>query len=154
MRRKDREITDPKRINEIIAACDCCRVGLADGESVYVVPLNFGYSGDVGVFYFHCAKEGKKLALIAANPNAGFELDTNHEVIRGEKGCSFSFRYSSVMGKGKITEVAEPAEKKAALALIVAHYGGPGDGRFTGAEAASVTVLRLDVTEMTAKEHR
>jgi len=42
MRRADREVKDEKRIDEIIRACDCCRLGFIDGDSVYIVPLNFG----------------------------------------------------------------------------------------------------------------
>ena len=43
MRRKDREITDPGKIREIIAACDCCRLGFCDGGRAYIVPLDFGF---------------------------------------------------------------------------------------------------------------
>ena len=42
MRRADREVTDPVKIREIITSCDCCRLGLCDGERAYVVPLDFG----------------------------------------------------------------------------------------------------------------
>ena len=56
MRRKDREITDLERIDEIIRACDCCRLGFQDGEGVYIVPVNFGFAWEDGkrVLYFHC----------------------------------------------------------------------------------------------------
>ena len=156
MRRKDREITSEKRVNEIIAACNCCRLGLADGVGTYVVPLSFGYTAEDGkrIFYFHCAGEGKKLALLKANPNVGFELDTNHALVRGETGCSFTFLYSSVMGKGTVETVTELEEKKTALSLIVVHYGGPAEWRCTDAEAKTVTVLKLTVTEISYKEHR
>ncbi len=156
MRRTDREVTDAKRIDEVIRACDCCRLGLRDGDGVYVVPMSFGYETENGkrAFYFHCAGEGRKLELLKANPNAGFELDTNHETVRAEKGCDFSFRYSSVIGKGTVATVPDTQEKKKALALIVSQYGGAGNWRFTDAEAARVTVLRLDVSEMACKEHR
>lgn len=43
MRRNDRAVTEPNRIDEIIRACDCCRLGFADGEESYIVPLNFGF---------------------------------------------------------------------------------------------------------------
>ncbi|MDD3213329.1 MAG: pyridoxamine 5'-phosphate oxidase family protein [Eubacteriales bacterium] len=156
MRRKDREITDVNAINGMIQACDCCRLGIKDGNSVYIVPLNFGYSyiGGKGVFYFHCANEGKKLTLLGHGSAVGFELDTNHQLVRGEKGCDFTFLYSSVIGRGIVTRIEETEEKERALALIVSHYGGPGDWHFTEAEAQSVTVLRLDVLKMTAKENR
>jgi len=43
MRRSDREVKDSARIDEIIRMCDCCRLGLVDGDGVYIVPLNFGF---------------------------------------------------------------------------------------------------------------
>ena len=43
MRRKDREITDEAKIDEIISRCNCCRIGFNDSGEVYIVPLNFGY---------------------------------------------------------------------------------------------------------------
>lgn len=60
MRRKDREITDPERIRDIVERCACCRIGFYDNGEVYIVPLNFGYEiGEHGyVFYFHGAAEG------------------------------------------------------------------------------------------------
>ncbi len=113
MRRKDREVTDPHRLTEIIRACDCCRLGIRDGEGAYVVPLNFGYRAEgKGVFYFHCAKEGYKLTLLEQAPNVGFEMDTHHELRRGPKGCDFTFLYSSVMGRGVVRTVTALAEKR------------------------------------------
>ena len=43
MRRKDREVTDLSQLEEIIRQCDCIHLGLLDGDSPYVVPMNFGY---------------------------------------------------------------------------------------------------------------
>lgn len=65
MRRKDREITDSLRIADIINRCTCCRIGFYDDGEIYVVPLNFGYEvkDDSYVFYFHGAKEGRKIDL-------------------------------------------------------------------------------------------
>ena len=83
MRRKDREVTDPQRIEEIISACHCCRLGFCDGGKPYIVPLNFGFfrREDGGyTFYFHSAREGRKLDLIRQTGWAGFELDTGYQI--------------------------------------------------------------------------
>lgn len=79
MRRKDREVTDPGKIREIIAACDCCRLGLCDNGRAYIVPLDFGFAEQDGhyTFYFHSAKEGRKIGLIREAGWAAFEMDTN-----------------------------------------------------------------------------
>ena len=75
MRRTDREITDAEKITQIIQTCHCCRLGFCDNGAVYIVPLNFGYAEENGkrVFYFHSAKSGRKLDLIAGTPSVGFE---------------------------------------------------------------------------------
>ena len=35
MRRKDREVTDEARIDEIISRCNCCRIGFNDSGEVH-----------------------------------------------------------------------------------------------------------------------
>lgn len=66
MRRQDREIKDPEKILSIIAACPYCHLGFSDQGKPYVVPVNFGYAVEDGrtVFYFHGAREGRKIDLI------------------------------------------------------------------------------------------
>ena len=58
MRRKDREVTDSAKIDEIISSCDVCRLGFNDNGRVYIVPLSFGFENDGGrrIFYFHSAR--------------------------------------------------------------------------------------------------
>jgi hypothetical protein len=155
MRRKDREVTDPRRIDGIIGACDCIRLGIATNGAPYVVPMNFGYTrmGEQAVFYLHCAREGRKLDLLRQNPCVGFTLDTNHLVHTDEAGCAFSFRFQSVIGTGDVFFVTDVGEKKDALRRIVAQYSARDDWTFTDAQTESVTVLRLRVAEMTCKEH-
>ena len=106
MRRKDREVLEEVKIDEFIRACDCCRIGFYDKENdeVYIVPLNFGYSNvdNKRVFYFHGAKEGRKIDLISKSTKVTFQMDTNHELIVGKMACNYSERYQSVMGTGLI----------------------------------------------------
>lgn len=156
MRRSDREVTDPAAIQAIIRACDCCRLGISDGETPYVVPLNFGYCECEGAytFFFHCAPTGKKLHLLEKNPNVGFELDTNHAVNTAETACGYSFRFQSVIGKGYIVKIEDPVEKKDALQRIMEHYSNRDDWPLSEESLEGVTLLRLNVQEMTCKEHR
>lgn len=42
MRRKDREITDFDEIVAIMRKCDVCRIAVNDGDTPYIVPMNFG----------------------------------------------------------------------------------------------------------------
>ena len=104
MRRQDREVTDPGKIDRVIAACHCCRLGFCDQGKAYIVPLNFGYAVEDGkyVFYFHGAKEGRKIDLIRAGGTVGFELDTHYKLNEGDSACAYSARFQSVIGTGSV----------------------------------------------------
>lgn len=69
MRRKDREITDFNEIRKIIDACEILRLGLADGDFPYIVPVNFAYTVTDGqiCFYIHGAVAGRKYELLCRN---------------------------------------------------------------------------------------
>jgi nitroimidazol reductase NimA-like FMN-containing flavoprotein (pyridoxamine 5'-phosphate oxidase superfamily) len=118
VRRRDREVKDTGRVLEILRECDCCRVALNDGGWPYIVPLSYGFEFDGGALrlYFHCAKQGKKLELMARDGRAAFELDCGHALERGEAACDYSYFYSSVMGRGTLSAVSDPAERGGAAA--------------------------------------
>lgn len=154
MRRADRAVTDRRRILEIIEACDCCRVGFSCPDGAYIVPLSFAFvPGAPDRFYFHGAADGRKADLIRTAPRVGFELDCAHALTPGESGCAYSYRYQSVIGTGLIREVCSREEKKQALSAIMAHYEKDRAFAFTDAQAQRVAVFRLDVTQLTCKEH-
>lgn len=156
MRRRDREVKDTGRVLEILRECDCCRVALNDGGWPYIVPLSYGFEFDGGALrlYFHCAKQGKKLELMARDGRAAFELDCGHALERGEAACDYSYFYSSVMGRGTLSAVSDPAEREAALRLIMEHYTGRADWDFGGRWFDAAQLLRLDVTEWSCKENQ
>lgn len=155
MRRKDREITDEHKIEKIIASCHCCRLGFNDKGQVYIVPLNFGYVLDEGkyVFYFHGAKEGRKMDLIKSNPQVGFELDTNYKLNEAETACQYSARFQSVIGNGAVSIVEEPEEKKKGLLSIMKQSTGKEEWQFSEQMLNAVCVFKLAVETLSCKEH-
>lgn len=153
MRRRDREITDPKAIREVIRSCDCCRLAFSEGKSAYIVPLSFGYDEEENAFYFHGAGEGKKIDLTRQNGYAGFELDTDHGLVEANQACAYSFRYSSVVGEGPIRVLEDPGEKEKGLNCIMGHMSGKDRWEYPEAMLKKTAVLRLDVEKMSGKEH-
>ena len=155
MRRKEREVLDSNKINEIILSCDCCRIGLNTDKAPYIVPLNFGYEtiNNIPTFYFHGAKEGRKMALIHENPFVGFELDTNGEVVGEGAACEYSYYYQSVIGTGKITIVDDLSEKLTAFQLIMKHYTQKEHWDIPESALQATTILKLEADEMSCKEH-
>jgi nitroimidazol reductase NimA-like FMN-containing flavoprotein (pyridoxamine 5'-phosphate oxidase superfamily) len=61
-------------------------------------------------------------------------------------------RYRSVIGFGRAVILEDPAEKKHGLNCIMRHYQG-GTHEFSGADVASVTVIRIRIESMTGKKH-
>ena len=157
MRRKDREVLDEVKIDKFIRNCDCCRIGFYDKENneVYIVPLNFGYShvDNKRVFYFHGAKEGRKIELISKTKKVSFEMDSNHELIVGKMACNYSERYQSVMGTGLISFVEDKDEKIAALNEIMFQSTGKKDWDFPEPMLNGVAVFMIEVTSLSCKEH-
>ena len=155
MRRKDREVTDPVKIADIISQCTCCRIGFYDEKEVYIVPLNFGYAekDNTYVFYFHGAKEGRKLDLIAKSPSVGFEMDTNYALNKADIACGHSARFQSIVGNGVVSIVSEPEEKRLGLSLLMEHNTGKREWSFHKKMLEAVTVFKLEVTKLSCKEH-
>ena len=155
MRRADCEVTEPGRIREIIAACDCCRLGLCDGGRAYIVPLDFGFAERDGryTFYFHSAREGRKIDLIRKSGWASFEMDTGHRWVSDEIACGYTARYQCVMGGGPVRLLETEEERREGLFALMEHIAGPKDWAFGGPALDAAAVFRLDAEELTCKVH-
>jgi hypothetical protein len=150
MRRKDREVTDRAEIETILNEATVCRIGLADGDGPYVVPVCFGYEN--GAVFIHSAPEGKKIEMLAKNPRCCFEVDVCDQIIRGDNPCSWGMRYRSVIGYGRAVTLMQPEEKRHGLNCIMSHYGS-GTYEFSERDIGSVTVIRIAIESMTGKKH-
>ena len=153
MRRADRAISGTEEVEEIIRKADVCRLALANDNFPYIVTMNFGYTNDPEqMIYFHCAKEGKKLDMIRRNNYVCFEMDTDHQIIKGKNGCDWGMRFTSIIGYGNICEVTEKSERISGLNCLMTHYGGEGEYLYDEKVFEQTTILRLKILEMTAKK--
>ena len=155
MRRWERQVMDPDRIEDVIRACHCCRLGLYDGGRVYIVPLNFGYENNQGKrwLYFHSASKGRKIDLLKTGQTVGFEMDTNYQLQYAAEACGYSAKYASVIGAGTVSFLKETDEKVHALQQIMLHYTGKADWTFPDKALSSTCLFRLEVTELSCKAH-
>lgn len=151
MRRHEKSISETDIIEDIIRRSDVCRIALSNENIPYIVAMNFGYRSSPSVLYFHCANEGRKLEMIKQNSLVCFEMDTDHKIYTGKKGCDWGMRYSSVVGYGNITIISEEEAKKEGLDFIMRHYGGENEYNYNEETLKKTTLLRLDITEMSGK---
>lgn len=159
MRRADREITNIDEIAEVIKSCSCCRLGFNDDGEVYIIPLNFGFElkDSKITFYFHGAKQGRKIELIENSPQVGFELDTNHRVYSLNEdsiACDYTASYKSVIGTGKVSVVQGREEKMHGLNLLMEQCTGKRDWTFDDKMLNSVAVFKLEANKFSCKAHK
>jgi nitroimidazol reductase NimA-like FMN-containing flavoprotein (pyridoxamine 5'-phosphate oxidase superfamily) len=153
MRRTDREIAEREILNEIIGKSDVCRVAFADNNIPYIVTMNFGYSDEgLGILWFHCATEGRKLEMIKKNNFVCFEMDTDHRLYGGEQGCDWGMSFSSIVGYGKISIITDNTLKLTGLNAIMAHYAGNREFSYDEAVISRTTILKLEITEISGKK--
>jgi nitroimidazol reductase NimA-like FMN-containing flavoprotein (pyridoxamine 5'-phosphate oxidase superfamily) len=150
MRRKEQEIRSHAELEAILHRATVCRLGLAVGNEPYVVPVSFGYQD--GCLYVHSSPEGKKIEMLRQNPRVCFEVDVEEELVRKDTPCAWSIRYRSVIGWGRAAFLTAEEEKRRALDVIMAHYGGAVPGNYTEKGLREVTVLRIEIAGMTGKK--
>ncbi|MDR0661449.1 MAG: pyridoxamine 5'-phosphate oxidase family protein [Prevotellaceae bacterium] len=127
MRRKDRQVTDIQEIKAIIDKADGCRITFAADKVLYIVALNFGYerNGELPIFYFHCAHEGKKLDLMKRNNLVCLRLDVDHELEYIAEKVYCTMNYGSIIAMGRLELVTDEEERIKGLNLLMQHSDRP-----------------------------
>ena len=154
MTKRERQVTDPEQILHILDTGKVVHLGLSVNDEPYVVPMNYGYTMEEGklTLYLHSAVRGKKLDMIRANSKVFFEIDCDRMPFEGRVPCQYGMVYSSIMGRGTATLVEDAEGKKQAMTILMKTQTGK-DFSFNDRLVSIVTVIRIDVSEYTAK-HR
>ena len=152
VRRKDRMLEDGKDMELLergeygmLALCGDPETGIWP----YAVPLSYVLMD--GAVYFHCAKEGRKMDLLARNNRVCFTVvgDTQPVYIK-----DFSTYYESVMVFGHAAPVEDEEEKYRALFQLAEKYlpdhmdKADGDIRHAFSRTA---VFRISLERVTGK---
>jgi nitroimidazol reductase NimA-like FMN-containing flavoprotein (pyridoxamine 5'-phosphate oxidase superfamily) len=141
-------IRDQGTIEEIIRSANVCRVGLCDRGQPYVVPVSFGYEDHT--VYFHSSLRGRKMDVLRENSAVCVEFDVDGAVVQADSPCKWNLEYRSVIGFGKAIVIESLEEKRAALDVIVRHYGGEPGGYAEGT-LRKTAVVKVEIESMTGK---
>ena len=152
--KREREVTDPKEILEILDKSMVVHLAMVDGDEPYLVPMNYGYTMEQGklTLYLHSAVRGKKLEILRENPTVFFEMNCDLIPFEGPVPCRYGLSYTSLMGQGQARIIEDPEEKQRAMAILMKTQSGK-DFAFNEKLVSIVSVIRIDVAEFTAK-HR
>jgi hypothetical protein len=149
MRRHEQEITDRQVIEEILQKALICRIGLADNNMPYIVPVCFGYKD--GSLYVHSSRYGLKMDMIDRNNNVCFEVEVDVETIPAAVACKWSVTYRSVVGFGKASVLENEEERIHALNIIMEHYTGKSPHEYHPHSLEKAAIIEIQVESMTGK---
>jgi nitroimidazol reductase NimA-like FMN-containing flavoprotein (pyridoxamine 5'-phosphate oxidase superfamily) len=149
MRRHDKEIRSRDEIDTIIRAAEVCRIGFAENNEPYLVPVSFGFDGER--IFFHTAPRGRKIDFIEANNRVCFEFETDVSLVKNpDDACAWTFSFRSVIGYGTVSELVSTEEKNHALNQIMLHYS-ERDWDIPEQRTATTRVWRIDIESVTGK---
>ncbi len=147
LRRKDKQITDPKEIESIIRAAKTCHVAMVDEGEPYIVPVTFGYDGRS--LYFHSALEGRKIEALKKDPRVCFNIVSEARVVEQPPDCATKYR--SVTGYGTAALLTDVDQKLAAIKVLMLHsLGHEVDFPVKGMDR--MLVVRIDIEHLTGKQ--
>lgn len=150
MRRHECEVTDDAVIERILGRATVCRVAMVDDREPYLVPMNCGWNGHSLVL--HAASEGRKLAILRANPRVCVEIEEDVQIVTGSTGEDCTATYVTVIATGTAAFITDPQAKAEGLNTIIrqCHTGFPEE-QFSDAVLARVTVLEVQFDRITCK---
>lgn len=138
-------------IDEIITKNKVCHVGMISLDNMpYVIPMNFGYEGDI--IYLHSAQEGSSINALEKNPNVCIVFCTEPQLTYQNENvaCSYRMKGASAMCRGKVVFIEDFDEKIKALDIIMRQYT---DKPFTYSAPAvnNVKVWKVEIEDISTK---
>jgi len=115
MRRTDRQITDRAEIDQLLSEARYATIALADGDQPYVVTLSCGFDAASNRLYFHVARAGRKLDIIARNPKACATVIADGGYKHGE--CAHPFE--SVVMDGTMRLIDDPEQVREGMRVLI-----------------------------------
>ena len=139
-------------VYSILDTAFVCHVGFSVDGQPFVIPTNFGRSGDT--LYLHGSAASRMLNTLSGGVPVCVTVTHVDGLVLARSAFHHSVNYRSVMILGKAQLVEDPAEKMAALRIFTEHVmkGRWNDVRIpTEQELKATTVLSLPLEEVSAK---
>jgi len=143
---------DRETVHAILDAAFVCHVGFSVEGQPYVIPTNYGRSGDT--VYLHGSAASRMLRTLSEGVPVCVTVTLVDGLVLARSAFHHSVNYRSVVMLGAARLVEDPAEKMEALRLFTEHVmkGRWNEVRWpTEQEMKATTVLALPLEEVSAK---
>ena len=152
LRRSDKALDDQAEIERILSTARYISVSMCRDDQPYVVLLNHGFDRERRCLYFHCAGQGRKMDILAANPRVwGMAVED-----LGYKDGECDHAYRSVMFGGSVTFPADDSDKRAALEVMIRQQESDPERvmaeQLKPSQVAAVTIGRIDIESWSGKQ--
>lgn len=149
MRREDRQMSAEWAL-DVMKRAPYITVSMTDEDGFpYSVPLSLANTDDT-TFYFHGAKEGRKIDILKKNPRVCLSAVTKCHPLVGPKDDSFTLEFQSAIANGIAELVEDEAEKKKAMYAICERFLPNHMAAFETAFERSIAhtaIVRIKLTE-------
>ena len=139
-------------VYQILDSAFVCHVGFAVDGQPYVIPTNYGRTGDT--LYIHGSAASRMLKTLSGGVPVCVTVTHVDGLVLARAAFHHSVNYRSVMILGTARLVEDPAEKMEALRIFTDHVmkGRWDDVRIPNEqEMKATTVLALPLQEVSAK---
>lgn len=143
---------DRETVYQILDTAFVCHVGFSVDGQPYVIPTNYGRTGDT--LYLHGSAASRMLKTLSAGVPVCVTVTHVDGLVLARSAFHHSVNYRSVVVLGTARLVDDPAEKMEALRVFTEHVmkGRWDDVRQpTEQELKATTVLALPLEEVSAK---
>ncbi len=134
----------------VIRSCKTCYVALSDGDTPYVLPMNFALDGDFVIL--HSAQSGRFWESLQKNPKVCINWTSGEELAWQDErvGCSYRVKSRSVLVEGSVSFVDDYAEKERCLHRLMAQYSD-NTFRFNAPAVRNVGIMKVAIGSITAR---
>jgi uncharacterized protein len=143
---------DRETVYKILDTAFVCHVGFSADDQPYVIPTNYGRTGDT--LYLHGSAASRMLKTLSGGVPVCVTVTHVDGLVLARSAFHHSVNYRSVVVLGKAQLVEDPVEKMEALRIFTEHVmkGRWDDVRIpTEQELKATTVLSLALEEVSAK---
>jgi nitroimidazol reductase NimA-like FMN-containing flavoprotein (pyridoxamine 5'-phosphate oxidase superfamily) len=153
LRRSEKALDDPKEIEQVLTSVKIMTVACCSGNEPYLFTVDFAWDPQTRDLWFHCANEGRKMAILRTNPRVCATVVEDRGYIQGE--CDHAFR--SVVVEGKAEVITDLSEKRQALKLLVEKFEAEPEAvlaRLAGNDEAvqEVGIVRVSAESTSGKQ--
>jgi hypothetical protein len=152
LRRMDKAIAESSAVKAILHEAKFITLALSLNDEPYLATLSHGFDEEKNCIYFHCAKEGRKIDIMKANPRVwGQAL-----IDGGYQQGSCDHLYRTAQFHGSVSFVNDSSEKKHALEVLIRHLDENPEAviakQITATSLERVRIGRVDIDFLSGKK--